>query len=84
MTTSMKNSSLASDIQCQDRDLGDIIQILKHHFDELTKDKKEDFAISQTSVVMMSIAAMGFVINVAAAIFLTLKMKTNGHSPFLR
>ena len=43
----------------------------------------QEFEVSNTSILMMTIASLGFAINLVAAFFLTYKMKTN-HSPFLR
>ena len=43
----------------------------------------QEFEVSTTSILMMTIAGLGFVINLVAAVFLSYKMKTN-HSPFLR
>ena len=43
----------------------------------------KDFVVDETSVVMCAVGGMGVVINTAAAIFLSHKLKKH-YSPFLR
>ena len=65
-------------------DLKQMINEVHLYIKALTEPEENfNFSLSHTSVVMTAIAGMGFIINVAAALFLTFKLKKH-YSPFLR